>query len=159
MVLLGYSGARGTLIYEKDLKSKISCQTPFKIPGSYWLLVTGARFYNALDSCMQRSDHLETELASHWLFFKIPGSYWLLVTGAHCYYTLDSCMQQSDHLETELASHRIGCFLRPTGSYWLLFTGARFYTALDSCMQRSDHLETELASHWLFFLRYQALIG
>jgi hypothetical protein len=31
MVLLGYSGARGTLIYEKNLKPKISCQTPFKI--------------------------------------------------------------------------------------------------------------------------------
>jgi hypothetical protein len=26
---MGYSGARGTLIYEKNLKSKISCQTPF----------------------------------------------------------------------------------------------------------------------------------
>jgi hypothetical protein len=25
-----YSEARGTLIYEKNLKSKISCQTPFK---------------------------------------------------------------------------------------------------------------------------------
>jgi hypothetical protein len=30
MVLMGYSGARGTLIYEKNLMSKISCQTPFK---------------------------------------------------------------------------------------------------------------------------------
>jgi hypothetical protein len=29
MVLMGYSGARGTLIYEKNLMSKISCQTPF----------------------------------------------------------------------------------------------------------------------------------
>jgi hypothetical protein len=27
---MGYSEARGTLIYEKSLKSKISCQTPFK---------------------------------------------------------------------------------------------------------------------------------
>jgi hypothetical protein len=27
---MGYSGARGTLIYEKNLKSKISCQAPFK---------------------------------------------------------------------------------------------------------------------------------
>jgi hypothetical protein len=26
---MGYSGARGTLIYEKNLKAKISCQTPF----------------------------------------------------------------------------------------------------------------------------------
>jgi hypothetical protein len=31
MALMGYSGARGTLIYEKNLKAKISCQTPFKI--------------------------------------------------------------------------------------------------------------------------------
>ncbi len=30
MVLMGNSGARGTLIYEKNLMSKISCQTPFK---------------------------------------------------------------------------------------------------------------------------------
>ncbi len=29
MVLMGYSGARETLIYEKNLMSKISCQTPF----------------------------------------------------------------------------------------------------------------------------------
>ncbi len=27
---MGYSGARGTLIYEKNLKAKISCQIPFK---------------------------------------------------------------------------------------------------------------------------------
>jgi hypothetical protein len=31
MVLMGYSGARGTLIYEKKLMSKISCQTPFNV--------------------------------------------------------------------------------------------------------------------------------
>ncbi len=30
MVPMGYSGARGTLIYEKNLKAKILCQTPFK---------------------------------------------------------------------------------------------------------------------------------
>ncbi len=29
MILLEYSGARGTLIHEKKLKSKISCQTLF----------------------------------------------------------------------------------------------------------------------------------
>ncbi len=29
---MGYSGARGTLIYEKNPKAKISCQTPFKKP-------------------------------------------------------------------------------------------------------------------------------
>ncbi len=28
---MGYSGALGTLIYEKNLMSKISCQTPLKI--------------------------------------------------------------------------------------------------------------------------------
>ncbi len=27
---MAYSGAMGTLIYEKNLRSKISCQTPFK---------------------------------------------------------------------------------------------------------------------------------
>jgi hypothetical protein len=30
MVLVGYSGVLGKLIYEKNLKLKISCQTPFK---------------------------------------------------------------------------------------------------------------------------------
>ncbi len=30
-----YSGARGTLIYEKNLMSKISCQTPFKLLKGY----------------------------------------------------------------------------------------------------------------------------
>ncbi len=30
MIPMRYSEARGTLIYEKNLKSKISCQTPFK---------------------------------------------------------------------------------------------------------------------------------
>jgi hypothetical protein len=29
MILMDYSGARGTLIHEKKLRSKISCQTPF----------------------------------------------------------------------------------------------------------------------------------
>ncbi len=28
---MGYSGARGTLIYEKNLMSKISCQTPLTV--------------------------------------------------------------------------------------------------------------------------------
>ncbi len=31
MIPLRYSEARGKLIYEKNLKSKISCQTPFKL--------------------------------------------------------------------------------------------------------------------------------
>jgi hypothetical protein len=30
-----YSGARGTLIYEKNLKSKFSCQTPFKVCSNF----------------------------------------------------------------------------------------------------------------------------
>ncbi len=30
MIMMRYSEARGTLIYEKNLKPKISCQTPFK---------------------------------------------------------------------------------------------------------------------------------
>ncbi len=28
---IGYSEARGTLIFEKNMKSKISCQTPFNV--------------------------------------------------------------------------------------------------------------------------------
>ncbi len=32
---IGYSEAWGTLIYEKNLKSKISCQTPFKQDGPF----------------------------------------------------------------------------------------------------------------------------
>ena len=31
MIPMRYSEAWGTLIYEKNLKSKISCQTPFKV--------------------------------------------------------------------------------------------------------------------------------
>jgi hypothetical protein len=31
---MGYSGAQGKLIHEKNLKLKISCQTPFKPPYS-----------------------------------------------------------------------------------------------------------------------------
>ncbi len=31
MIPMRYSEARGTLIYEKNLKSKISCQTPFNL--------------------------------------------------------------------------------------------------------------------------------
>ncbi len=84
-------------------------------------MLTGAQSYTALESCMQRSDHLEIELASHWLFFKIPGSYWLLFTGARFYTALDSCMQRSDHLEMELASH------------WLFFL--RYQAPIGYCLQ------------------------
>jgi len=47
MILMDYSGVRGTLIHKKKLRSKISCQTPFNkielhinVPGKdvlYWL--------------------------------------------------------------------------------------------------------------------------
>ncbi len=46
MVLLGYSGARGTLIYEKNLKSKISCQTPFN--KADWLYSVTTFFLDSL---------------------------------------------------------------------------------------------------------------
>jgi hypothetical protein len=35
MIPMRYSEARGTLIYEKNLKSKISCQTPFKVDSAH----------------------------------------------------------------------------------------------------------------------------
>jgi hypothetical protein len=35
MILMEYSGARGTLIHEKKLKTKILCQTPFKARTPY----------------------------------------------------------------------------------------------------------------------------
>ncbi len=45
MVLMGYSGARGTLIYEKNLISKISCQTPFKLSAfEFWTFWHGEFF-------------------------------------------------------------------------------------------------------------------
>ncbi len=37
---MAYSGARETLIFEKNLKSKISCQTPFNTPTSLRLLIS-----------------------------------------------------------------------------------------------------------------------
>jgi hypothetical protein len=40
-----YSGARGTLIYEKNLKSKFSCQTPFKDDVTV-ILILGVSFMN-----------------------------------------------------------------------------------------------------------------
>jgi hypothetical protein len=36
---MAYSGARGTLIFEKNMKSKISGQTPFNTPSSLRLLI------------------------------------------------------------------------------------------------------------------------
>jgi hypothetical protein len=43
---MGYSGAPGTLIYEKNLKAKISCQTPFNIMYRRPILCT---LYGAVD--------------------------------------------------------------------------------------------------------------
>jgi hypothetical protein len=43
---MGYSGARGTLIYEKNLMSKISCQTPFKY-ARYIVLALFSQVLNA----------------------------------------------------------------------------------------------------------------
>jgi hypothetical protein len=40
-VLLGYLGARGELIHEKNLKLKITCQTPFKSIYNPFLLPLG----------------------------------------------------------------------------------------------------------------------
>jgi hypothetical protein len=40
MDLMGYSGAGGQLIHEKNLKSKISSQTPFKASFRIWLKMT-----------------------------------------------------------------------------------------------------------------------
>jgi hypothetical protein len=38
-----YLGAWGTLIHEKNLKSKTSCQTPFKTPDDLKVLYIGKR--------------------------------------------------------------------------------------------------------------------
>jgi hypothetical protein len=38
MAPMEYLGAWGTLIHEKNLKSKISCQTPFKVCGKDGIL-------------------------------------------------------------------------------------------------------------------------
>ncbi len=46
MVLIVYSGARGTLIYEKNLKSKFSCQTPYNPPPR--LLTNAFAFHSIL---------------------------------------------------------------------------------------------------------------
>ncbi len=39
-ILMVYSGARGTLIYEKKLKLKISCQTPFKASKTVYCILS-----------------------------------------------------------------------------------------------------------------------
>ncbi len=50
MILLGYSGAQGTQIYEKNLKSKISCQTLcreglFILPYNELAIAQGPKIY------------------------------------------------------------------------------------------------------------------
>jgi hypothetical protein len=53
---MGYSGARETLIYEKNLMSKISCQTPLKIKSKQiwvdWNVFICSRELKAYDCCM-----------------------------------------------------------------------------------------------------------
>jgi hypothetical protein len=53
MVLMRYSGARGTLIYEKNLKSKISCQTPFKTCAKNATCLKNAKVYAAFESILK----------------------------------------------------------------------------------------------------------
>ncbi len=45
MAPMEYLGAWGTLIHEKNLKSKISCQTPFKVDSG-----VGLKLVNVLES-------------------------------------------------------------------------------------------------------------
>jgi hypothetical protein len=129
----------------------------FKIPVSYWLLLTGARFYTALDRCMQRSDHLEIELASHWLFFKMPGSYWLLFTqvpGSTLLWTV-AC---NDLTTWRLNLILIGCFLRYQAliGYCLQVAGSTLRWTVACNDLTTWRLNLILIG---CFLRYQALIG
>ncbi len=68
MVLMGYLGARGTLIYEKNLKSKISCQTPFKEIQQG----LGAKSYLA------RGLLIYEQIFAHFLILGSPSSYMTL---------------------------------------------------------------------------------
>jgi hypothetical protein len=52
MAPMEYFGAWGTLIHEKNLKSKISCQTPFNVNGDnfiFGVVVTGDKNKDALE--------------------------------------------------------------------------------------------------------------
>jgi hypothetical protein len=58
---MGYSGVRGKLIYEKNLKLKISCQTPFKHSSikdlrtlGKWTLLSATEIYDmtAVATCL-----------------------------------------------------------------------------------------------------------
>jgi hypothetical protein len=52
LVLMGCSGARGTLIYGKNLMSKISCQTPFKVKQQHYCLHASGSFISLADEKM-----------------------------------------------------------------------------------------------------------
>jgi hypothetical protein len=73
---MGYSGARGTLIYKKNLKSKISCQTPFK---SWWSCIS--KFSQALAYRLQnppangRQKTVPEELSQTLLANKMQGKF------------------------------------------------------------------------------------
>jgi hypothetical protein len=45
MILMEYSGTQGTLIHEKKLKSKISCQTPFKLDSLNFAMTHAVEYY------------------------------------------------------------------------------------------------------------------
>ncbi len=68
MVLMGYSGARGTLIYEKNLTSKISCQTPFKgaqsieLDHAFFILINGMWLGTNGGMCKQKKKNLAVTL-------------------------------------------------------------------------------------------------
>jgi hypothetical protein len=72
MIPVRYSEARGTLIYEKNLKSKISCQTPFKEPKNRFQGTNSAR----LCSLAGRYDNpLPTQFLAPTDCLKIPAQY------------------------------------------------------------------------------------
>jgi hypothetical protein len=84
---MGYSGARGTLIYEKNLKAKISCQTPFKLPYTTLLhlthpdpIVSARRMLGLNPGLLKlwnwRSDALTTRAISHPLNGSHPDKIW-----------------------------------------------------------------------------------
>jgi hypothetical protein len=55
-----YLGAWGTLIHEKNLKSKISCQTPFKV-GELNRLARSSRVFRAKITTVLSSTTVEYE--------------------------------------------------------------------------------------------------
>jgi hypothetical protein len=57
---MGYSGARGTLIYEKNLMSKISCQTPFKLILKFVEKVAVKNFFTQYQK-MKSDNHFYTQ--------------------------------------------------------------------------------------------------